>query len=136
MILATIIRTIVYVNGYDIWFYTMHRAMHANPALYKLHKKHHSVRDVSWRSATLADNVETIMTPFGLLLPIPLVGFSLPAILTAYGYCSLRAFAHHEPRCAWLVGDYHLQHHRNPRVNYGQPWLDKLFGTHMVKRRL
>ena len=129
MVWQIVLVTFVYVTGYDLWFYTMHRAMHQVPGMYKYHRKHHSVRDVFWRHALLSDAAESVLTPLGLFIPMPLVGFSLPAFICASGFCSVRAFAHHDRRCVDLVGDYHLKHHRNPRFNFGQPWIDRLFGT-------
>ena len=122
------IQALAYVLGYDVWFYAMHRTIH-HPALYAYHKKHHSVRRVTWRETYVADTLENVLTPMGLVIPLPIVGFSWPAMLGAWAYCAVRAVAHHEPRCAKWAGDYHLKHHADMRYNFGQPWLDRLLGT-------
>ncbi len=35
----------------------------------------------------------------------------------------------HDKRFVWLIGNHHLLHHKYPRYNFGEYWLDKLFKT-------
>ena len=35
----------------------------------------------------------------------------------------------HDKRFIWLIGNHHILHHKYPRYNFGEYWLDKLFRT-------
>ena len=39
----------------------------------------------------------------------------------------------HDKRCVFLVGDHHLIHHKYLKYNYGEYWLDYIFGTQYKK---
>jgi len=35
----------------------------------------------------------------------------------------------HDNRFIWLIGNHHILHHKHPKYNFGEYWLDKLFQT-------
>ena len=102
------------IAGYDIWFYCSHVLLH-QPILYKtIHYIHHDVG------------------PFqglGLVLPFVFSQWDPYSCLAALVFVNVRGMMRHDHRCSWLIGDHHLLNHKYPRTNYGEKWLDKLFGT-------
>ena len=44
---------------------------------------------------------------------------------------NIRGMLRHDYRFIWLVGNHHLLHHKYPQYNYGEYWLDYLFGTNL-----
>ena len=126
-----IAQLLLHVLGYDIWFYLSHRALHTR-ALWWVHRIHHERRDPEWLDTYHGHWAETVLQGVGFFLPWAVLPWSelswvvAGAALTAV---NVRAMLHHDRRGTWLVGDYHLVHHRRPTVNFGQPWLDWLGGT-------
>lgn len=115
--------------GYDIWFYLSHRALHTR-WLWWAHKIHHEKVEPTWRDTYHGHWFESVFQGPGFLMPwlmLPSVSWTSAAL--ALVFINVRAMLHHDRRGTWLVGDYHLQHHWRPGVNYGQPWLDWLGGT-------
>jgi sterol desaturase/sphingolipid hydroxylase (fatty acid hydroxylase superfamily) len=125
------------IVGYDIWFYISHILLHTK-YLWKYHQIHHSRTDLTFMDAYYSHIFEGIFQSIGILLPLviswtwtwtwtwPWVWIELAMAVI---FVNLRGMARHEPRVIWLVGDYHLMHHKYPNTNYGEPWLDRLFGT-------
>jgi sterol desaturase/sphingolipid hydroxylase (fatty acid hydroxylase superfamily) len=35
----------------------------------------------------------------------------------------------HDDRFSWLIGNHHILHHKYPKYNFGEYWIDKMFGT-------
>ena len=48
---------------------------------------------------------------------------------------NLRGMARHDDRSTWLIGNHHLLHHVHPNANYGEYWLDWLFGTILTESK-
>jgi sterol desaturase/sphingolipid hydroxylase (fatty acid hydroxylase superfamily) len=44
-------------------------------------------------------------------------------------FLNIRGMMRHDSRCIFIIGDHHLLHHRYPKYNYGEPWIDYLCGT-------
>ena len=40
-----------------------------------------------------------------------------------------RGYMRHDHRYSFLIGNHHLLHHKNPKYNFGEYWIDSLFGT-------
>ena len=122
-----------YVLSYDVWFYLSHRILH-HPKWYALvHKEHHSV---NYQTMTCWDTYvgHTMEGPFqsmGVLLPLVLFDFHLPSFLVSVTILNTRGMLRHDTRCCWIIGDHHILHHKYPKYNYGEKWLDYLGGTHL-----
>jgi sterol desaturase/sphingolipid hydroxylase (fatty acid hydroxylase superfamily) len=122
-------QVLLHVLGYDIWFYVSHRLLHTR-TFWWIHARHHEkVNKLQWLDAYHGHWLESTVQCAGFFLPA-LFGYWnwWVAALTAFAI-NARGLARHDERLVWLVGDYHLQHHRSPKGNYGEPWLDALCGT-------
>lgn len=119
------------IVGYDIWFYFSHILLH-QPFLYKtIHHFHH---DISYPTMTFMDTyvghwAEGPFQGLGLILPFVFLPWDPYSCLVALVFVNVRGMMRHDHRCSWLIGKHHLLHHKHPRYNYGEKWLDSLFGT-------
>ena len=122
---------LTHVIGYDIWFYLSHRALHTQ-MLWPVHRIHHERRDPVWTDTYHGHWAETALQCLGFFVPWAFTFFwpvSWWVAGAALFSVNVRGILHHDRRLTWLVGDYHVVHHRRPGVNFGQPWLDWIFGT-------
>lgn len=133
MIEITPIPCVIYIIGYDIWFYALHRAFHTR-LLYKYHKKHHEKRYPTWKDTFYADKLENILMGLGTFIFLPIIGFSLIDFVAAIIYINIRGCMRHDIKYANIVGYHHLQHHLTPNYNYSSEWIDKLFNTYYKKK--
>jgi len=60
----------------DFCGYWAHRMMHQVPALWRLHKVHHSSEQLDWLAAARVHPMETVWNRMASLLPLFLLGFS------------------------------------------------------------
>lgn len=116
------------ILSYDIWFYVSHVLLHS-PSLYKYHKQHHVHVHPTWPDTFDADPVENIFQGIGMFFPYAFITYSTTDTLLVAAFIGVRGMLRHDPRGAWIVGDYHLIHHATHSYNYGEPWLDRLCGT-------
>lgn len=134
----------------DLGFYLAHRAFHAVPALWRLHRIHHSIEEMDWLAAARVHPIDQIITKSASLLPCFALGFSewaIGAFAILYHWHSL--LLHANVRLGfgplkWLLAspDFHHWHHARDREAWdrnfaGQLALwDFLFGTaHLPKGR-
>ncbi len=124
-----ILQLALHILGYDVWFYLSHLALHTR-YLWWIHRVHHEKVMPRWIDTYHGHWLETVIQSVGFGLPWLVVG-DTSAWVSALTLVliNMRGVMHHDPLFHRLVGDYHLIHHRNPRVNFGQPWLDHLGGT-------
>jgi len=96
---------------------------------YKYHKEHHS-----------KVNPKFIDTYKGHILEGPFQGLGVGFSFTIFKYyliekiiiiilLNLRGMLRHDERGIFLVGNHHLLHHRYPKYNYGEYWIDYICGT-------
>jgi len=118
---------------FDVWFYMSHRILHSR-TLYPLHSIHHKyVIPTIWDSYE-GHWVENIIQGWGTFFPFVLYSYSLIDIGIILLFINVRGMMRHDERFIWLIGNHHLLHHRYPRYNYGEYWLDRLFATLYPKR--
>jgi sterol desaturase/sphingolipid hydroxylase (fatty acid hydroxylase superfamily) len=120
-----------FVLGYDVWFYLSHVFLH-RAALYKrIHHVHHSVNPIyiNYRATYVAHWAEGPLQCLGVVPPLLCFGCN-GSFWTAAVVLQLRGVARHDPRSTWWIGNHHLLHHKYPRYNFGEYWLDHMFGTH------
>jgi sterol desaturase/sphingolipid hydroxylase (fatty acid hydroxylase superfamily) len=132
----------------DIGFYSVHRAFHAFPWLWKFHQIHHSIEELDWLAAARVHPIDQILTKGASLLPIFALGFSEIAIglyLALYYWQSFLIHANLRLRFGplrWLLAspEFHHWHHsnhseaRNKNFAGQLPLLDLLLGTlHMPR---
>ena len=115
---------------YDLWFYFSHILLH-HPTFYKLHKSHHkkSYHELVWNDANEGHIVEHVVQPLGMFIPCCFSSFKYKYLFISYIFIALRAFMRHDNRCSFLIGNHHILHHKYYNCNYGEYWIDRLFGT-------
>jgi sterol desaturase/sphingolipid hydroxylase (fatty acid hydroxylase superfamily) len=125
-----IIEVASYILGYDLWFYVSHVLLH-HPAMYKrIHHVHHSVnpKTMCYEDTYVAHWIEGPLQCLGVVPPLLYFGCN-GSFLAAVVLLQLRGLARHDPRATWWIGNHHLLHHKHPRYNFGEYWLDSMFGT-------
>jgi sterol desaturase/sphingolipid hydroxylase (fatty acid hydroxylase superfamily) len=123
------------VLGYDVWFYLSHVMLHWPWLFRRVHRIHHErVVDLRWVDTYHGHWFESVFQGAGFLLPLAFgVGLDWRVTwaewLAAFVFVNVRGMARHDARLVGWIGDHHVVHHRNPKVNYGEVWLDWLCGT-------
>jgi sterol desaturase/sphingolipid hydroxylase (fatty acid hydroxylase superfamily) len=125
----------------EMGFYTLHRLCHELPWLWRFHAIHHTSPALDWLAALRFHPVELILSRIFVGTPLIVLGFS-QEILGAYSLVSTSQalFIHANlklefPILRWLIAtpEFHRWHHnQEPETqnkNFGQPFLDLLFGT-------
>jgi len=132
---------------YDIWFYASHILLH-HPYFYCYHYIHHQHGDGGSDSTSMyiSDRGERYVIPtamdtykghwsegpfqgLGALVPWTFLEVSWFDFAIVLVLLNVRGMMRHDQRFVWLIGNHHLLHHQFPRYNYGEYWLDSLFGT-------
>jgi lathosterol oxidase len=122
------------IFGYDVWFYLSHVMLHWPWLFRRVHRIHHErVTGLRWPDAYHGHWFESVFQGAGFLLPLMLgVGWGMeawPGWVAAVVFVNARGMARHDARLVDWIGDHHVVHHRDPKVNYGEVWLDWLFRT-------
>ncbi|MBF4161260.1 sterol desaturase family protein [Nocardioides acrostichi] len=126
----------------------LHRAYHRVSALWRFHAVHHSSRDMDWLAGSRVHLVETVLTRSIVLLPLLVLGFSVPAVNAYVILVGLQAVVAHANlgiRFGWLeylvvLPRYHHWHHarhidywdRNYAIHF--PVVDMLMGSFKLPR--
>lgn len=120
----------LHVLFYDFWYYVSHIILH-NPSVYFIHKIHHRKRynQLSYADTHEGHLVEHLVQPLGIFVPLFMTNFSVTPLVISFIVIELRGFMRHDERFSWLIGNHHLLHHKYPKHNFGEYWLDKLCGT-------
>lgn len=114
---------------YDIWFYASHILLH-HRRLYRFHKEHHSRIVPTFADTYVGHALEGPFQSLGAAVPFLLwSGWSLLDVAAVVVLLNLRGMMRHDVRCERYIGNHHLLHHRYPNYNFGEYWLDTLFGT-------
>ena len=117
-----------YIVSYDIWYYISHIVLHKY--LYKtIHKYHHSIQHdtMTYSDAYVGHYLESGIQGLGILIPL---WFTIDwTFILALLFVNIRGMMRHDIRCIWLIGNHHILHHKYPRYNFGEYWLDRLCGT-------
>jgi sterol desaturase/sphingolipid hydroxylase (fatty acid hydroxylase superfamily) len=116
------------IISYDIWFYLSHVLLHSK-SLYKFHKEHHKKIYPKFLDTYTGHFLEGPFQGLGMLLPFIYFNYNIYDILIVLSFLNIRGMMRHDIRFAFLIGNHHLLHHRYPKYNYGEYWLDYMFGT-------
>lgn len=131
---------------FELMGYAYHRAAHRIPALWRLHRVHHSSEKMDWLASFRQHPLEIILVTLVQNLPLVLLGIPLASHAMILLLLRLNTvFVHADlelPGTWWreLVASprfHHRHHQRDGRVaNFAAlfPWLDRLFGTHVDER--
>jgi sterol desaturase/sphingolipid hydroxylase (fatty acid hydroxylase superfamily) len=83
---------------------------------------------MTYSDAYVGHYLESAIQGLGLL--IPLLWFTIDwTFMVALLLVNIRGMMRHDIRCIWLIGNHHILHHKYPRYNFGEYWLDYLGGT-------
>jgi len=127
----------------DVCGYWAHRAHHTVPALWKLHRVHHSSEQMDWLAAAHLHPLDSATTRVVAVIPLALLGFSKETFGATLVLLQLHAiFQHANARVTFgrfgsLVSSPHFHHwHHSGEADARDrnfaglfPWLDRLFGT-------
>jgi sterol desaturase/sphingolipid hydroxylase (fatty acid hydroxylase superfamily) len=119
---------ILYILYYDFFYYLSHRLLHTK-WLYKIHKIHHKNNKPTYYDYYTIHILELPLTSVGLFLAIYLYKLYIYQLLCCVIFINIRGIMEHEYRFVYLVGEHHLIHHKYFKYNYGEYWLDCIFGT-------
>jgi sterol desaturase/sphingolipid hydroxylase (fatty acid hydroxylase superfamily) len=116
---------------YDIWFYALHIVLH-KPTIYYIHKIHHfkHYEKLTYSDTTVCHYIENIIEPIGIIIPLFVIrDISYIQFIYAFIFTQVRSHMRHDNRFSWLIGNHHLLHHKHPKYNFGEYWIDVLCGT-------
>ena len=120
-----------FILSYDVWFYLSHVILH-NKKIYRIiHKEHHSVdyNIINFKDTYVGHFAEGPFQGMGVLFPLFFIKFNFYLFLYSLVIINIRGMLRHDTRFIWLIGNHHILHHKYPQYNFGEYWLDKLFGT-------
>jgi lathosterol oxidase len=121
---------------YDIWFYLSHIILH-NKYFYRIiHREHHSTHYdiIHFKDTYVAHLLEGPFQGLGIIFPYYFIKFNFYSFLCSLILVNIRGMLRHDKRFVWLIGNHHILHHKYPQYNYGEYWLDKIFGTSYPNR--
>lgn len=118
----------LHILGYDLWFYASHILLH-QPAFYWIHKTHHKARHPTFSDTYRGHWSEGPLQSLGILLPLLILPLDPCQLAAAAFVTNTRGILRHDARTSWIDGGHHLKHHLHFNANYGEPWLDWVFGT-------
>jgi len=116
------------ILSYDIWFYISHLLLHT-PTLWFIHKEHHLAEEPMFLDTYKAHIIESPFQGGGMFIPYVFYTYSIYETLIILVLLNTRGMMAHDRRFSFLVGNHHLLHHKYHNCNYGQFYLDYLFGT-------
>lgn len=119
---------LLYVLYYDVFFYFAHRLLHTR-ALYPIHKFHHAKHITEYHDFYTVHIIEVPFTSIGLFMAIYLHKFYIYQFILSILFINIRGMMCHDYKCVCYIGDHHLLHHKYYKCNYGEYWLDYIFGT-------
>jgi sterol desaturase/sphingolipid hydroxylase (fatty acid hydroxylase superfamily) len=123
---------LIYLLCYDLWYYFIHRLMHSR-YFYFIHKVHHKKRNPEYYDYYTIHILELPLQSVGIICPVYFYKLNVAQLICALLFINLRGIMEHDARCAFL-SDHHLTHHKIVKYNYGEYWLDYLFGTLYVNK--
>lgn len=132
----------------DLVEYTLHRAMHEIPALWRIHAVHHSVEHMDWLAGSRLHLAEPLATRALVLVPAFVLGAEGAPLLAYITFAAVQAGMAHANcglRLGWLeklvvTPRFHHWHHASDSTaidtNYAAhlPLLDRIFGTHHMPK--
>ena len=116
------------ILSYDLWFYISHILLH-KASLYKYHKEHHLKIVPTYLDTYVGHPLEGPFQSLGTFVPFFFFTYSLWDICFILFFLNMRGMMRHDERFVYLIGNHHLLHHKYPNYNFGEYWLDSLFGT-------
>ncbi len=119
---------ILHIIGYDIWFYISHLLLHTR-LLWWAHKIHHEKVNPTFADTYHGHWAEGPFQSIGFFLPVAFGLHSVWPALWALVLVNMRGILRHDARAVWLIGNHHLIHHILGTCNFGDYYMDYIFGT-------
>jgi sterol desaturase/sphingolipid hydroxylase (fatty acid hydroxylase superfamily) len=119
---------IYYLIYYDFCYYFLHRLLHTK-YFYFIHKIHHKKISPNYYDYYTINLIEIPFTSLGLFIAIYLYKLYIYQLLATLLVINIRGVLTHDERFIYLMGDHHLKHHKYFKSNYGEYWMDYIFGT-------
>ncbi|MFT5881120.1 MAG: sterol desaturase/sphingolipid hydroxylase (fatty acid hydroxylase superfamily) [Moritella sp.] len=127
----------------DLFQYSVHRAYHEIPFLWRFHLVHHSTKHMDWLAGSRQHMLELLVTRCVVLTPIFILGFSQEVIGTYVIIVGIQAVFNHanvQINVGWLrylvvTPQFHHWHHSSDKAaidkNYAAyfSFIDYLLGT-------
>ena len=123
---------VLYIFYHDFFYYFIHRLLHTR-YLYPLHKIHHKNINPEFYDFYTVHILEIPISSIGLFIAIYLHKLYMYQVGCALLYIHMRGLMSHDARCEKIIGNHHLLHHNLIKCNYGEYWLDSIFGTLRTK---
>lgn len=123
-----ILQIAAHILFYDLWFYASHILLHTR-LLYPIHSIHHQNAIPTFLDTYHGHWFESPFQGIGFCVPFlwfPVVSWATPVSLILL---NIRGMLRHDMRTTWIDDGHHMNHHLYSNCNYGEPWLDALFGT-------
>ena len=127
-------RILFFILCYDIWFYISHLMLHQKKMWY-IHKVHHTKAEPNFLDTYLAHWFESVFQSFGLVFASIFVQATVTKFMLIIILLNIRGMMRHDARFIPLVGNHHLLHHKYSNYNFGEYWLDTIFGTKYPDKR-
>jgi sterol desaturase/sphingolipid hydroxylase (fatty acid hydroxylase superfamily) len=139
--LPTIARAALWVVVAFVANYWGHRLSHEIPALWRLHRVHHSSTHLDWLATVRQHPLDAALTHVVTLVPLYALGFGESTLVGASAVFTVLAVSQHVDvpwsfgPLRWIVPSpaFHHWHHAVDTEahdrNYGVPVVDLLFGT-------
>ena len=141
-----LIQVFVAILVADLCQYTIHRAFHRLPYLWRVHSVHHSIWAVDWIAGSRLHLVDILITRSLSYIPLYALGFSMAAFYTYVAIVSIQAVAAHANtrlpfgylKYLLVTPQYHHWHHTEDPKFYDRnfaihlPLVDMLFGTYYL----
>ena len=120
-----------FIFSYDVWFYISHIILHNKSLFIKIHKYHHKIeyKKMIFNDSYVAHYLEAPLQGAGIIFPLLFIEFDIYMLLYSMILINIRGMIRHDNRYIWLVGNHHILHHKHLNCNFGEYWLDVIFGT-------
>jgi sterol desaturase/sphingolipid hydroxylase (fatty acid hydroxylase superfamily) len=132
----------------DLVIYFQHRAFHAVPLFWRLHRMHHADVDLDATTGVRFHPLEALTSALIKMIAVALIGAPLLAVIVFELILSTTSLFNHgnvnipravDRRLRWLLvtPDMHRVHHSvdpaelNRNFGFNLPWWDRLFGTYL-----
>lgn len=119
---------VVSIICYDIWFYTSHIMLH-NKGLYKYHREHHLKIVPTYLDTYVGHKLESPFQGIGMFFPFIIWSYDVYDLIVILLILNIRGMMRHDEKFVFLIGNHHLLHHKYPKYNFGEYWIDYIYGT-------
>ena len=119
---------------YDLWVYFAHIQLHKN--MYVIHRVHHinKYAYLQYFHSHYAHIYDNTIQCVGVFIPLLVIRLHILNLIAVLCVINIRGLMKHDHRFSRLLGNHHLLHHKYPNYNFGEYWIDNMFGTLCPKK--